>query len=147
MKLTPELRKKLQTNTTAHGLVKNPKVKAAFEQLPTEALELFVSSGRWRTPRRKQRCQTATYRLRRDWQPPVEKMQPPWDVLVDEIICVVRDPSGVPYGYDSCPTASGTIWINPGARAWKLSCLKFPLGEEDWDLSLVWRPGHEPEGQ
>jgi hypothetical protein len=150
MKLTPKLRKKLETNTTTHGLIDDPKVKAAFEALPPEALEFFENNGKWYGAICRRRRKAATYHLRPDWNPPLEKMQPPWDILRDEIICVARDNDDSPYGYSARPRLEGNnigIWTYDVGGMWDLSALKFPLGEEHWRDSVVWRPGHEPEGK
>ncbi len=142
-----KLRQKLLTNTTAHGLIDDAEVKAAFETLPTKALVLYGVEGGWVPSGGDYKRKSGTYRLRPDWTPPAEKMQPPWDALIDEIVCAARDKNGLVYGYDRHPNKQDKIWTANGGSMWSLSNIKFPLGEEDWDQSLVWRPGHEPEGK
>lgn len=79
---------------------------------------------------------------------PAEPTKPkiPWDILADELICAARDEYGLIFAYTEDPLLITEYWWTE-ARHQKLSFLKIDPGTCDWKDSLVYRPGHEPEGE
>ena len=78
---------------------------------------------------------------------PLAKPQIPWDVIADEWICAARDADGMTFFYDNVPEIGlwSCEWVGGASNA-DTSAIKFDAGTCDWKDSLVWRPGHEPEG-
>lgn len=86
-----------------------------------------------------------TYRVAPE---PPRPISVPWEVLDDSIICIARIDSGIVWGFTGTAQTFGWTWIAPHGEQFRLDGVIKGLdpGTVDWKDSLIFRPGHEPEG-
>lgn len=116
-------------------------VREAFRALPKEALE-YWNAGKWLPVVVSRWVDHTVYRQNPDWTAePLTKPDVPWDVLVDWVQWVVRDPSGEFFGFETMPVAGINNWIKTSDCVFiSSSIIKFDPGTCDWRDSLVMRP-------
>lgn len=140
--LSPTPAPDLTQNTTPLGLL--PKeTQEALKALPEGAVKLWCwEVSKWCSVRQPVWALENIYRQNPDWTPePLTQPNPPWDVLVDWVQWVVRDPSGEFFGFETMPVAGINNWIKTSDCVFiSSSIIKFDPGTCDWRDSLVMRP-------